>query len=268
VVVVGSCPDPVAGGDLLIVAPPAGPCHLTTVGKQLGPSQVSTWRRSDPRLRFLSLDSLLTATSRELLALSQEAILVDSAIGSLLVDASHGGRQITLMGFKPEDSNWPLQSSFPLFAKNLIDLSRQHRAVLQRASASTGSAPRIRVPLQVTVASLKSPDGAVTQLPARDGTVQLPQLLQAGLYHLSWQGTHAGSTLLAANLASASEADLRPVLEPAPSGPVGMGLTSNPIRRLDSWLALVGLGLVAVELLLWSRHGLLRQRRPSREPAQ
>src|SRR5690606_8069419 len=66
VVIERACPERVPGGDMLIVAPPAGPCFGTTVGKAVALPVITSWDEGDPRLRFLSLDGVQVAEASTL----------------------------------------------------------------------------------------------------------------------------------------------------------------------------------------------------------
>ncbi len=210
VVVSGACPPELPGGDFVILNPPAGACHGAVVGAVLDGPVVTSWDRTDPRLRFLTLDGVSIAKARALDPPSAQSLLVRARDGALVSDVSFGGRTGTLLGFDVGDSNWPLRASFVLFVRNLAEMARAHRQSHVVGPARTGSPLRVRVPATQTRVTLTDPTGAETQLEARSGVAIVPQPNRPGFYLISYTGAQAGVALSVVNLASPVESNLRP----------------------------------------------------------
>ncbi|HEY8087329.1 MAG TPA: vWA domain-containing protein [Polyangiaceae bacterium] len=265
VVVEGSCPA-LPGRDALVVAPAPGTCFGVPVGPPIEAPPVTSWETGDPRLRFLTLDGVHVARSATLEAHGAGASLVRSSSATLVADASVPGRTVTVVGFEPGASDWPLKASFVLFVRNVLELARLHRAQGASGPVRTGEPARVSVPAGTTRATVDGPGLPERELPAKDGVVVLPSLDLAGLYHVRWTEPHVGSALVAANLTSAHESDIRtrPVAIAGAPGTPG----ERAERVLDahdewvSWLAFVA--AIALALDVW---WTTRQPRPRRAEA-
>jgi hypothetical protein len=247
VIVVGSCPAVIPGGDFAIINPPPGDCHGTVVGEPVQRPTITSWAESDPRLRFLNLEGIDILHARRLEPDSPRGGLVRAREGALIADVSAVGRTGTLIGFDPGETSWPLKASFVLFVRNLTELGRAHRAGMASGPARTGEPLRVRVPPQVTEAEIEGPDGKRLKLPARAGLLVAPAVERAGFYFLTYPG---GSALLPANLASAAESNVRPRLNP---GTVAARARSDKAPEAVSgwsWL-LSALALLLLALDLW-----------------
>ena len=252
VVVSGACPSDAPGGDLLILDPPPGPCGTAVVGPSIDAPAVTSWAEVEPRLRFLSLDGVELLRAHRLEADSPQAALVESRAGTLIADASSPGRSVTIVGFDVGDSNWPLKASFVLFLRNVVELSRSHRARGAEAPARVGEAYSLRVPLDVSEVELEGPTGNKQRFSARDGLCVIPNLTRAGFYFASFSGKVPGSALFSANLTSERESDLRPRELPTSRGqPVAVRSARELTASVVDWswlLASVALALIALDV--------------------
>jgi hypothetical protein len=267
VVVEGGCPSALPGRDVLIVGPPAGPCFGMDIGAEVEDPQVTSWESGDPRLRFLTLDGVHVARARTLDARGAGAGLVRSSSTTLVADASTPGRTVTLLGFDPGASDWPLKASFVLFVRNIVELARLHRAQGAAGSARTGDPARISVPAGTIAVTVDGPGMAGREVVAKDGVATLPPLDRAGLYHVRWSDPHVGSAVFAANLTSARESDVRPRPVVIAGMPGGAATTrSDRVTEAHgdwvSWLALLAALAIAFDVY-WTT----RQPRPRRTEA-
>ncbi len=204
----GLCPETPPAGDFLIVAPPPGaPCLGVSVGAPREAPALTSWAEGDARFRFLTLDGVGIARGTPLGA-EGSAALVRSSEGALAADASPPGRSGTLLGFDVGDSNWPLRASFVLFVRNVVELARAHRDH-GAGSGRAGEALRVAVPPGVEKVRVDPPGGPAREAGARAGLAVVSDARRAGLYRVSWAGPAAGSTIVAVNLASERESDLR-----------------------------------------------------------
>lgn len=209
VVVSNACPAELPGADFVLLNPPPGPCHGALVGKQLESPVVTSWERTDPRLRFITLDGVAIAKASALDPPSPQSLLVKSREGALIVDVSEGGRTGTLLGFDVGESNWPLRASFVLFVRNVAELARAHRQSRVLGPARTGSPLRLRVPSGTSKVTVTDPSGRESELEARGGVALVPSPDQPGFYLVSYAGTRPGVALAVVNLTSEQESDLR-----------------------------------------------------------
>jgi hypothetical protein len=210
VVVNGACPAALPGGDVLILNPPAGRCRTATVGEPMRSPEITSWNESDSRLRFLTLDGITISAARRIETAGPTEALVRTKAGVVVSDVSLPGRTGTLVSFDVGDSNWPLKASFVLFVRNIVELARTHRARGITGPARTGEPMRVRVPAEVDSVEIEDPEGRKSTTTAKNGLAIVPEVARAGFYFLSWKGPRPGSLLIAANLTSEAESDLRP----------------------------------------------------------
>jgi hypothetical protein len=264
VIVEGACPASVPGRDALVLAPAAGSCFGVGVGAPVDNPPLTSWETGDPRLRFLTLDGVHIARSLALDAHGHGATLVRSSSTTLVADASLPGRTVTVVGFDPGDSDWPLKASFVLFVRNVVELARLHRAQGAAGPARTGDPARVSVPDGTTKVLVDGPGLPEREMPARDGVAILPPLDRAGLYHVRWNDPHVGSALIAANLTSARESDVRARPVPIAGAPAG-ATTTNAAHVLDAhsewitWLALLAALAIAADVYWTTRQPRARR---------
>jgi hypothetical protein len=262
VIVEGACPAALPGRDALVLAPPAGSCLGIDVGPSVDGPLITSWETGDARLRFLTLDGVHVARTLALAAHGVGASLVRSTSTTLVADASAPGRAVTVVGFDPGDSDWPLKASFVLFVRNVVELGRLHRAQGVAGPARTGDPARVAVPSGTKMVQVEGPAMPPRDVAARDGFAILPPLDRAGLYHVRWSEPHIGEALVPVNLASARESDVRP-------HPVRLEGTATPVaatvHALDAqseWAT--WLGLLAALALALDVYWVTRQPRPRR----
>jgi VWA domain-containing protein/aerotolerance regulator-like protein len=208
-VVSGACPADLPGNDFVILNPPAGACRGAVVGQLLQAPVVTSWERTDPRLRFITLDGVSIAKARSIDPPSAQSLLVKSREGVLVSDISEAGRTGTLIGFDVGESNWPLRASFVLFVRNIAEIARAHRQNHVLGPARTGSPLRLRVPTLLSQVTLTDPAGVESQLEARGGLAIIARPEQPGFYLITYTGPRPGAALAVLNLTSESESDLR-----------------------------------------------------------
>ena len=263
VVVEGACPDGLPGRDALVIAPPRGSCFGVGVGEPVQDPPLTSWEAGDPRLRFLTLDGVHVAKSPTLDARGAGATLVRTSSTTLVADASLPGRTVTIVGFDPGDSDWPLKASFVLFVRNVVELARLHRAQGAAGPVRTGEPVRVAVPAGTTKVVADGPGMPERDVPARDGFAILPALDRAGLYHVRWSEPHVGSALIAVNLTSARESDVRP----RPVRLAGASATAAPsVGRVGDgqddwvrWLALAAALALALDVYWITRQPRVRR---------
>jgi hypothetical protein len=256
-VVSGACPAELPGSDFVIVNPPPGPCHGAVVGKSLEAPVVTSWERSDPRLRFITLDGISLAKAHAIDPPSNQSVLVRGREGALIVDVSDGGRTGTLLGFDVGESNWPLRASFVLFVRNLAEIARAHRQSHVVGPARTGSPLRVRVPSALQHVTLTDPAGRESQLDARGGVAIGPHPTQPGFYLVTYAGDRPGVALSVVNLTSAQESNLRtaaPREQPAlASGAATRSAIAEPPADWGYLAAAFALLLLVIEVLVLTR---------------
>ncbi len=251
VIVDGACPPNPPGADLVILDPPAGRCRTSVVGKRIDKPSITSWSKSDPRLRFLTLDGVELLSARSIETDGPADSLVRAREGTVVSDISMPGRTATLVSFDVGDSNWPLKASFVLFVRNIVELARSHRARGITGPARTGQPMRVRVPPDVARVTVEEPGGEKLEIPARGGLVVVPEVAKAGFYFVSWKGARPGSVLVAANLTSDAESDTRPKKLAAASSQVTVSSPAKVADARTGWawlLALLALAFIVFDV--------------------
>lgn len=256
VVVDGACPAALPGGDLLVLNPKAGRCRTATITTTLKGPPITSWATSDPRLRFLTLDGVEIATANKIEVEGPTDALVRTRDGAIISDISLPGRTGTLVAFDVGESNWPLKASFVLFMRNIVELARTHRARGITGPARTGQPLRIRVPPDVSQVKVTHPDQKESEVLARLGLAVVPEARRAGFYFASWEGTRPGSVLVAANLVSAAESDIRERTIEQGNAKVSVSAASDVADAFTDWawlLALLALAFVVADAIWLTR---------------
>ncbi|WP_394839993.1 VWA domain-containing protein [Pendulispora rubella] len=250
VIVEGACPENPPGRDLVVLAPPEGRCRETDVLAPVMQPQLTSWESGDARFRFLTLDGMHVARATPLRAIGSAASLVRAGTTTLIADASIPGKAVTLVGFDVGDSDWPLQASFVLFVRNLVEQARLHRAQGAAGPLRTGDPLRVAVPSGVGSVRVEGPGMADHEVAVSGGFVVVPAVDRAGIYHVRWSAPRVGATAIAANLTSEAESNIvaRPVTVEAPGGAAAAVQTAPAHREWNTWLLALAAAILAFDL--------------------
>lgn len=269
VVVESACPSVIPGGDLLVLAPPPGPCFGTLVGRTLEHPGITSWESGDPRMRFLSLDGVSIARATALAPEGPTQELIRTQEGTIATDISTPSRTATLLGFDVGDSDWPLKASFVLFMRNLLEQARVHRAFGVTGPARAGEPLRVRLPASAKDVEVVGPTGDKLDVSIRAGLAVVPETSKVGLYKFAWTGPEAGSLIVPANLTSALESNVTAAITtagPVQSGNVEVRAAADEPDAHNEWtwvLALCALGFVLADVWYVTR----RPRQANVEPS-
>ena len=251
VVVEGACPDRTPGHDVVVLAPPPGSCMGLHVGEAVDQPQLTSWEVGDARFRFLTLDGVHVARSLDLKVDGPGASLLRAGKTTLIADASIPGRSATIVGFDVGDSDWPLKASFVLFVRNVVELARVHRAQGAAGPVRTGDPLRVAVPSGVARVRVEAPGAPDRDIEAKGGFVIVPAVDHAGLYKVRWTAPQIGSVLIAANLTSDRESDIRArPLAVETSGVIGGSASrvADSHHEWSAWFALFAAIVLAFDV--------------------
>jgi hypothetical protein len=255
VVVEDACPDATPGADVLIVSPPAGNCMGVDVGDRVEQPQLTSWESGDARLRFLTLDGVHLSAARPLKAPGGSSSLVRAGTITIMADASVPGRSATIVGFDPGDTDWPLKASFVLFVRNIVEQARAHRTQGTTGPVRTGEPLRIAVGRDVTTVTVSGPGIKDQEIAVKGSFAIIPPAMKAGIYRAKWSNPHIGGAVVAANLTSDKESDIRPKpisLEAQVSSSGNLRL-ADPHKEWGLWLALIAALLVLIDIFWITR---------------
>lgn len=254
VVYSGFCPAELPPASFVVIDPKEGRCFDVEVGAPATDLRFTHWDEQDLRFRFAQLDDVQLTRAHALRPRSAADALAWSQGSVLIARTEVHDRHGTVLGFDIADTNWPLETSFVLFVRGLVELAKGPLGAPSRTT-QTGQTLSIGTPSDVQSVSMREPfEDAVVLVPARDGRALLPQLTRAGFYHFSWQGNKPGSSLAAASLLSPRESD--PAQRDVPVlGPLGYAGGSTPPTRigLGPWLVALALALLGIDAVVSTR---------------
>jgi hypothetical protein len=211
VVTEGICPEQHAasiGMDWLVFAPAGETCADARLTREKGHIQtVTSWELTDPRLRFITFDDVHIGETA-LGTLSGARALVRSSKGALIFQGGDPSRTVTVVGFDPAKSDWPLRASFVIFMRNVTEYARTHRERLTSGAQAIGEPMRIPLPQNVTAVTSTLPDGTTQTLRAEGGLLLAPAPAKIGIYTYRWTTPLQGYVAVPVNLLSEREADL------------------------------------------------------------
>ncbi|MGH9023126.1 MAG: vWA domain-containing protein, partial [Acidimicrobiia bacterium] len=191
-------PDP--GGPFLAIAPPEGAPAIKVTGEVEQPAV--TLVRSDAEvLQGLDLSTVGIAKAQRLDPVASDEVLVASEDTPLLVRGSREGRAFFYLGFALDNSNLPLQVTFPV----LMDRILGSLAGTPPEPADLRTGERIPLPDRGEAATVVAPGGAEVRVsPGGPG----PIATRPGFYRV--RRPERPETVLAVNVA-AGESVLAPV---------------------------------------------------------
>jgi len=153
----GFAPEELPGGSLLLfnaVPPVEG---LEVLGELENPPVIA-WDSDHPAMRYLNPSNVAIGKATRLALPAGARTPASTNGGPLIADVSRGGQQILVLPFDLEDSDWPLNLSFPLFVQNV--LSWTPRATLAETLTTRAGRPLPLPPDPVaTSATVVLPEG-------------------------------------------------------------------------------------------------------------
>jgi Mg-chelatase subunit ChlD len=252
-------------GSLLFIAPPSSTEYFTTTGLVNAP-QLRPVRADEPLLQHVSLAevNVLDAVRIQLPDWARVIVagdLPEQASVPLLLLGEPGGRRVAVLAFDLHHSDLPLQVAFPILWANLIHWLAPASQGALPGQVAAGETLAFSLPSQVETVAITRPDGSALQVQAQDGQVVFADTRQLGLYHAKWG--EDGQADFAVNLFSPQESDLKPAAA-LPNLEVSGGQASGgELQARREWwrvLALLALGLLTGEWMVYQRAGLVRLR--------
>ncbi len=269
-------PDQIpAQGSLLFIAPPRSTDFFTVTGLVDAPA-LRTIDPNDPLMSSVSLNevSVLDAVQVALPDWATPVVAGEwTPQGSttpqntpLLFRGEVNGRRIAVITFDLRHSDLPLQVAFPVLCTNLIDwLAPGARSPIP-SQVKPGESLAFNAPEGAQSASITRPDGTAIQLQAENGKFLFTDTTQLGTYQVTFpaeQGQTQRSAAFAVNLFSPQESSLKPADNlPGLAAQEAPGGAAAQLARREWWrpLALLALGLLIGEWLVYQRAGLVRLR--------
>ncbi|MFP4145805.1 MAG: vWA domain-containing protein [Phycisphaeraceae bacterium] len=234
-------------------APPVADLALREPAAE-GAQPVLDWRRNHPLLRHVSLDDVRLASPGRLVLPRGATVLASGQSGPLLASVSVDGTRHVVASFDVQQTNWPMQVSFPVFIANSVQMLGRSSLGEQAGLAwQAGEVAEVPVTSEAPVRYLGP---AALEAQPRLGQAVLGPLRRAGLYEAEAGDPAEPLDRLAVNVASPLETDLRVAEQidiPAGGSQAGSA-RAEPVRReIWPWLAWAALAVLLVEWLVYTR---------------
>lgn len=258
-------PEKLPAGNLLFIAPSRSNPLFSVSGAVQSPV-LRAIDAADPLLVNVSLAgiSVLDAASIPLPDWALPVAVGDTPQGStpLLFKGTLDGRRVAVLAFDLHRSDLVLQPAFPLLWVNLTNwLAPGLRSDLP-VRVSPGESISFPLPEGQTQVEVRRPDGAAVQVRAEAGKAVFSDTDQLGYYAVSL-GKDSPAAGFAVNLFSPQESNLKPADNLPGLEAQGGQVENRPLRGMREWwrpLALLALGLLTGEWLVYQRAGLARLR--------
>lgn len=247
----GATPSAPPPGEVLVVAPDAQ-VFGATLPEPVEHPRIITWDEGDPRLRFTTFGSVHLASVRPI-TVPAYAALVTSEAGPAIASLVRPDGVVTVLGFDPDESDWPRQAGFVIFFRNLLESARARRAAGGIAPGRIGEPLRIPAP-EGTEVVVTAPDGSVLQGVSRGGLAIVPVPAQPGIFTVRTTGASTRTERFALrNLLDPEESDLSTRVAFGTRDGSANGAVSEAREPLEAWpYVAMGLLLILVLEALWA----------------
>lgn len=261
----GWLPSQIPEGDLLFINPSestpffdvSGTSNETAIDPQTG--GVSP---DEPRTLFVDFSNISIRQFRVLERIDWATPLVVTATGSPLVLAGEqNGQQIAIFTFALQDSDLPLQLTFPILTARLMEWYSARRAINVLDSLEPGTPLVIRPSVDADAVRITAPDGEEIELMLEDSPqVVFGDTRQTGLYRLDilLDERAVQREFFAVNSFDITESTIAPADRLFVQTGTGLSeISSNADevgrRELWTWLALFGLIILVIEWVYYYR---------------
>lgn len=258
-------PEKLPPGNLLFIAPTRSNPFFSVSGLVQSPA-LRAVDHTDPLLENVSLAgvSVLDAAQISLPEWASAVVVGDTSQGitPLLFKGEVDGRRVAVLAFDLHRSDLVLQPAFPLLWVNLTNWLVPGLHSSFPVQAAPGESITFPLPEGKTQVEVLRPDGKTVQVQAEAGQAVFRETEELGYYAVRL-GQDSPAAGFAVNLFSPQESNVKPADNlpglQAQGGQVGNG----PLRGMrEGWrpLALLALGLLTGEWLVYQRAGLARLR--------
>lgn len=229
-----------------------------TLASGLNPAgDITDWRRTHPALRDVTLDAVLVAQSHAFASQGRES---DSALtdlarlpaGPAIRLAERAGVPHIVVAFDLTQSNWPIQTSFPIFLAAATDFLARRGPDF--ASLAPTTVDEVQVKPTAASVGLQGPLSFSVDAGKRT-LVNLPRFERAGLYRLSGATLGLGAwPVVPVSLLRESETMLAGVDEFTSAGrQVSSRALASVPREVGWWCVLAAAVLSVIEWFVFGR---------------
>jgi Ca-activated chloride channel homolog len=204
------------------------------------PQRVTGWNLQHPATRWVRTHDISVRNPAALKVESGDTVLAyteGDPPAPLILAREQNGRRILIVGFNPHDSNFPLESAFPLLMAGSVEWMT-HSVDEVADSVSTGE-----IDLPGPVAKIVAPSGKEVPF-ARQGTDIHLLALETGMYRIA---APSGETSIAVNPPALPSQRVQPTAAEAAE----VEGEPRPPAAWDMWRWLVLLAIAALWLEWW-----------------
>lgn len=240
--------------------PDAGAAGITRSRRdqQLSAEGVMLWDRDDPILRDVGLDALRLSGGATF-AVAPEARgvreLARTSDGPVIIAIDQPGVRRVATAFALRDSNWPVQSSFPIFLANVVE------SLTMRGQDQAGRAFKAGQAVTITTGASAGrvvvrgagPDQSdlTASVAAGERSASVGRIERVGIYKV--EGDVANTPAIAVNMLDATESAIAAPAELAVGGRLlpGVSRGTSP-REIWPWLLIAAALISSIEWLVFS----------------
>lgn len=265
----GRIPDQLPIGDVFVIDP-IGKCEYWEAGERLENPLITDQDSASPLMRHFRLDNVVVPEARELVFSGSPQVLASTATGvPIFAVVPRAEGKCLVLAVNLDSSDLAFRTAFPIMVSNALGWFSGTTGEIV-PSANSGSVARVKLAAAVNKpVQLTSPSGTrydLTPVPDLNGTsdgamVTTGPLNEVGLWTLTAvanrnslvdQNAKADS-ILAVNLASSKESDLRPRATISTKSRSGTQMSRWLSRPLWIYLTISALVLTCVEWILYQR---------------
>ena len=258
----GSLPTELPAADLLLIHPQGVAADqdgeaddFLSVGETFTNTQVIRVDNS-PILRYVDWSNVNVRAANDINA-SWARPLVMAEGGPLLLAGEQDGRRVTILTFRLQDSDLPLQIAFPILMANIMGWLNPGSSLTSDTDYAPGEPVRIAPDASTETIVVRKPDGTLWIRDVDDPAMVFPETDQLGVYEVMARSP-ADERLagrFAVNLMSAAESRIAPVssVRLGSSALEAPGDDNVGQRELWPWLAIMALGVLLIEWWIYHR---------------
>ncbi len=219
---------------------------------------VLDWKRDHPILRHINLNKLYVAHATEIIPSMDSEVLVDGTNCPLVVLHRENQAVHLIIPFDVIDSNWPLNSTFPVFLYQTLQFMALGTDLELRPSYAPGTSLRIarstldKIDPKIRIITITGPAGTLTATIPPTGDFVLPPLNKVGLY--TTDPPIPQYEKIAVNLLDDTESNIEPTdVAPGSAGQVAPAAPTGARKELWRWLVAAAIPLLLIEWWVYTR---------------
>lgn len=158
-------------------------------GSRPGVSAIVTWDREHPALSAIDLSAVRIGKMLKLEVGPEAHVLATSTSGPAIVEVVEGGVRAIVVGFRAEESNWPLDWGYVIFLAASVRTLGENLGDIEGEVARPGEVVATDVPRSVKSVRLEGPGiGSARLTPDAQGRTVFGPVERSGVYTLRWSG--------------------------------------------------------------------------------